>query len=322
MAKVTISIYSIHIENMNYKAGDKDRMVDLNKFSKFGIVSLFRDALIVNLDKYKNLESKEKAFKVDDISDIEIAKDNNISKFNYVQAKIKSGNYGYISEIVDIDSDGEVTHNKSAKEAEVLPFTVKMCVPEGEVTKGILLFQNIGSMGIKTLVVEEFETYIKENVGEGFKLRVNTLSTKEYINRLLKKSNLLKLSLIGYKRTQNRDNRLDKDRGVISYDSCEYILKKPVVPLFKENVERYFNKNIEISNIIEIRDFEYENIKAEIESEGNHRVLNFDKLDRLLIHEDVTKSVLMLDGQISESKLNEKFKDLSFSYLKEMKLID
>ncbi|MCC0782891.1 hypothetical protein IR152_07290 [Clostridioides sp. ES-S-0108-01] len=200
-------------------------------------------------------------------------------------------------------------------------FYFQIAIPLGKAsTRGIILFENISGKGIKTIIQNEINEYIRNDLNLNLGISIKPLATKEYIERLFEKINIKKITFMGFAKDNNNDSALDEDRGVRSFKSSEYTLKSPVIPNIGAKLKKCVNDSKEISKIVEFDDFKYDNIKIDIRNDRNNRTIDLSKLSEVLMYEDITEKVFLLQ-QINESELLKELSSLCYYYLKEMRLI-
>lgn len=108
------------------------------------------------INKYDN-----KLFKIDTNSFI--IEEN--EKFRYTYIDARCGGYGIDADIVNAQNS-KIMHKRKKDEAEIMNFRIFFAVPKGtDVCKGIILFQNIGQYGIKTISTYYLRKFISDKLG-------------------------------------------------------------------------------------------------------------------------------------------------------------
>ena len=128
--------------------------------------------------------------------------------FRLLYAKVFSGIYGSSSEIIDANTK-KVKFSKSSTDIDTRPFYVFVIVPKDSekvtVQKGILLFQNVGQFGIKTITTDYMQTYFSRNLGVTLKCR--TIAPDLFIKKVIRRDNIKKLVMVkNMKSTDRADN--------------------------------------------------------------------------------------------------------------------
>lgn len=291
MKNVTISVMAFNVQNK------KNEMVDLNKIGGVGISRIFFDYMEENKEKFGSIPRKEKVYK-SEISKICDVKDaSGRKKFTFMFGKIKTGNYGLPSEIVDPET-GVVTYVKTDKEAEVLPFYFSMSIPatgDNEPTfKGILIYQMIGVNSMRTAFEASFEKKIK-SIDPNLKLIVGHLAPISYVQKFLDNGLLDKITLTKY---YKYDDPASKVQNGFSWEAKELTIKKPTdfVSKKRDPILRFLKGATNLYSIIEVKDFgfEYDTMKFNFTMGGKSKTINLSNLEMLAITEDITDKVVMV----------------------------
>lgn len=86
-------------------------------------------------------KEEESVFEIEKASIIKACKD---KKYNYIYAKIKTGDYGVESEIIDVDT-GNLAFKKKKTHAEIKPFYFMILIPlqqdKKPIQRGMIIFQ-------------------------------------------------------------------------------------------------------------------------------------------------------------------------------------
>lgn len=199
-----------------------------------------------------------------------------------------AGDYGTSNRLIDV-TNGKTTYRKKQTDASMVPFFFQWYLPSRH-RKGILLSQRIGQSGVRgvltTIVASELEQRFP-----GYKLEVQPLMPEAAIKALLKKSTVHEVRFIqniipsdiadrfnGTKTAQDGELEVvlrPKRKGYLNSGALLDILSG------KKNV----------GELIEVRSFEPDNIKAEISTEGRRRIINFGQLGRLRATFDISGDV-------------------------------
>ena len=136
------------------------------------------------------------------------------SGFRLIYAKVFSGIYGSSSDIIDANSK-QVKFTKSATDIDTRPFYVFVIVPKDSenvtVQKGMLIFQNVGQYGIKTITTEYMQMYFSSNWGITLKCR--TIAPNLFIKKVIRQDNIKKLVMVKNLRSSDRSDNVGLGYG-------------------------------------------------------------------------------------------------------------
>lgn len=235
-------------------------------------------------------------------------------QYNYILATVHSGSYGFPTKIIDSDTKKELMKTTN-KQAPVKDFYVLVIIPKNydkvTVSKGLLLFQNIGQYGVKTITTK----YLREYFSEYFGLTTicGNISPKIFIDNLIKNKAIRKLILI---------------KNFISDDECD---KKG----YGKEIRTLSKLNLRESLISKIKSFasgscytyefekiEYDKIKLEVDTGGRYRTIDLHNIDKLSVIEVIPDEYLLADGTVKKKELFDYFKTLAKEYIDTMNLGD
>lgn len=105
--------------------------------------------------------------------------------YRYLIFTVYAGYYGYASKLVNRKTKSTV-HKKSRDEADVKPFYVVVVIPKDtEISKaqrGLILFQEIGIYGVKTVTTKAMQEFFSKKLGLTF--RTQNLAPDFYLKKL------------------------------------------------------------------------------------------------------------------------------------------
>lgn len=303
MNDLSITACSFHIRKKNKKGiegicqlnnpqfyKDKEKNEEKN-FSNF--MEVFID-FWEKYGEYNNYADEQKMFSFDKSVKIEGEEEN----YTYFMGKINSGSYGIESEITDIETN-KVVYKKKEKDADIKPFYIFLAVPKKndkyEIEKGIIIFQNIGAYGIKTITMK----YLKDYLIKYFNISIysGNICPEIFIERLLRDNKINKL--IGVKNNISNDN---SDNIGIGYGKQEVAYSKLII---KESMkEKLINFSRGKNRIFELEDSKYDQVKVNVEDRsGRVRTINLNNITNLSIIESIPKEI-KLPNRISKSRKN------------------
>lgn len=259
--------------------------------------------------EYNNYIEEQKLFSFD--KSVKIAGEE--ANYMYFMGKINSGAYGIESEITDIETN-EVVYKKKDKDADIKPFYFFLAIPKKndkyEVEKGIIIFQNIGVYGIKTITMN----YLKEYLAEYFNISIysGNICPEVFVERLLKDSKINKLTVV-----KNNISNDTSDNIGIGYGKQEVSYSKLIM---KDSMKEKLINFIKSQNrIFELEDSKYDQVKVNVEdAAGRVRTINLNNINNLSIIESLPKEIRLPNGYPDQEKILEHFKKVTDGYMEKM----
>lgn len=259
--------------------------------------------------EYNNNVEEQKLFSFDQMVKIEGEE----RDYKYFMGKVNSGAYGVESEITDIETN-KVVYKKKGKDADIKPFYFFIAIPKEnekyEVEKGIIIFQNIGVYGIKTITMK----YLKKYLSKYFNTSIysGNICPEIFVERLLKDSRINKLIVI-----KNNISEDTADNIGIGYGKQEVSYSKLTM---KDGIkERLINFTKSRNRIFEIEDVKYDQVKVNVEdASGRIRTINLNNIDNLSVIESLPKEIRMANGYPNQEKMLEHFKKVTDEYMEKM----
>ena len=115
MKRVGITAYGINVRN------EKNRDLELHDIYGISLLEYLEGIAKNTVDEYDKDSISENIFAYNKVDLQKIKNANGQDVYEILYLRIKTGEYGEESEIVDSDT-GEITHTKSVGEADVMPF--------------------------------------------------------------------------------------------------------------------------------------------------------------------------------------------------------
>lgn len=315
MKLVVVTAYGINIKN------EDNKNLELHDIYGNTLLEYFFNIANRTVDEYAKDVALENifAYNVVDFQTIKNANGQDIYEVLYL--RIKTGDYGEESEIVDSDT-GETTHTKSVDEADVMPFGCCILVPCGEYTEGIVLTQSLGRNGITGTIKKKFNQYIKE-LDSQLRVVMNPIMPRQYMERILNNGILKTIRLISFGIPDDDAEKYGIDRGAKRVIQ-ERVIRKPTG--FARNKydrimecirgERTYN------TIIELDDFEIDDLKMEFSFGKRNKTISMRGLDRLVVNEEVTDAVIIENGHPTFASLCDVMREIGEDYLRAKGAID
>lgn len=320
MFNLSLTACSFSIKKLHSRRPDK--VFELNheisgvynerEFSANSVKELFEAFFLSHEELEKDVVKKQTFSCTYDASDCQ-----ETSAFRMIYAQIQSGVYGTSSDILDADTLS-VKLKKSSSDIDVRPFYVFVIIPKDSenlnVQKGMLIFQNIGPYGVKTITTDLMQRYFSENFG--ITLTCKTIAPDLFVRKVIRKDNTKKLVMV---------------KNVCSADIADSALGygKEVREIgdlrFTETLwENLYQKIQWVAggrhNLFEFENNSYDTLKVVVDIGGRNRTIDLHNLDNLSIIEAVPDEIRQADGHPDKEMLIEYFKQVASEYLEEMVL--
>lgn len=311
MSNLSLTACSIWIREKNPNKNNSIKTINLNQkiTGKKKEYNDFFDLLKNFCEKYSKEfvlnDYEQKMFKIE-TEDIKVEEN---EKFKYAYIDINSGGYGVEANIVNTKTN-KVLYTRKREHAETIHFRVFFAVPKGEnVCKGIIIFQNIGQYGIKTITTE----YLKKYINDELNLYTTTgnICPQVFVKKLLDNDGLKKIIY-----TRNNVSNDKADTESMGYGKEERIITGfSNVKKWKEKISGYFNGT---SRIYEFEDIDYSGVKFVTSIYGRIRTININNINNLSIIEGIPDEVSNSFGDIDDEKLKNYFIEVTKEYLEHM----
>ena len=284
MKLVGLTAYGIEIRN------EEHNNFELHNIYGVSLLDHFYGIANAAIDEYNRDRTTENIFAYNDVDFQTVRNDAEQDVYQILYLRIKTGDYGEESEIVNSET-GEITHNKSVEEADVLPFGCCVIVPCGEYTEGIVLVQSLGRNGITGIIKKKFNEYVRQLDGQ-LRAVLNPIVPRGYMERLLTHGVLKSIRLISYGIPDDAADRYGVDRGT-SKVIRERVIRKPI-----GFVHNKYNQIMECvrgerayNSIVELDDFE-----IEFSVGKRDKTISLKGLNQLVVNEDITNLVVIENG--------------------------
>lgn len=240
------------------------------------------------------------------------------NEFRLLYAKVFSGIYGSSSDIIDADTK-KVKFSISSTDIETRPFYVFVIVPKDSenvtVQKGMLIFQNVGQFGIKTVTTDYMQAYFSAHYGITLKCR--TIAPELFIKKVIRRDNIKKFVMVKNTKSSDRADNIGigygkEVREIADLNFSETLWNKMFDKIRWVAGSRY--------NLFEFENKQYDTLKVVVDIGGRSRKIDLHNLDNLSIIEAIPDEIRMADGHPNKDLLIEYFKQVALEYLKEMVL--
>ena len=311
MNNLSLTACSIWIREKNPNKNGSIKIINLNKkiIGKKKEYNDFFELLKEFCEKYSRKlflnDYEQKMFKIE-TENINVEEN---EKFRYTYIDINSGGYGIEANIVNTKTN-KILYTRKKEHAETIHFGVFFAVPKGDDTcKGIIIFQNIGQYGIKTITTE----YLRKFINDELNLYTTTgnICPQVFVKKLLDNDGLMKIIY-----TRNNISNDKSDTDTMGYGKEERIIAGfSNVKKWKEKISGYFNGT---SRVYEFEDINYSGVKFVISIYGRTRTININNINNLSIIEGIPDEVTNSFEDIDDEKLKKHFIEVTKEYLEHM----
>lgn len=311
MNNLSLTARSIWIREKNPGKNNTVNIVNLNKKIKGekkeydDFFELLKDFCQKYSRKFVLNDSEQKMFKVE-TENINIEEN---EKFRYTYIDINSGGYGIEANIVNTKNN-KILYTRKKEHAETIHFRVFFAVPKDDDTcKGIIIFQNIGQYGIKTITTDYFKKFINEELN--LYTTTGNICSQVFVKKLLDNDGLMKII---YTRNNVLNDKADTD--TMGYGKEERIIAGfSNVKKWRKMISGYFNGT---NRVYEFENIDYSGVKFITSIYGRTRTININNINNLSIIEGIPDEVTNSFGDIDDQKLKEHFIKVTKEYLEYM----
>lgn len=312
--KISLVIYGLSVLD------DTDKRQNLNNMiNDISLISAIKAYVEKNKEKYSNNSEKESIFQFEQIESEVICNDKGQEEFEVVYGRVKTGEYGIESELIDI-RNGDI-YKRRVEQADMMPFGFCIAIPKGEITNAVILLQTTGVYGMKLSLQDHLQKCLVE-LNPSFRISFRTIAPKEYVDRYFYQGTLKKIRMIRYEIPRETAERIGMNYGV-KQTKEERIIHKPIG--FMERNKKKFQEwragQRSYTDIVEFDGYEYDDLKLEFYLDGTNKTFNLKNMESLVVNEDITKKVPQSGGHPVFSSLVPIMKKTAKEYLVGMGLL-
>lgn len=288
--------------------------LELHNIMGKSIIQILSEGIAMDINSYSDDRNSERVICFDKNETELFQNDAGQDIYSALFARIKTGEYGLQSEIVD-SRTGLVSHNRTETEADVMPFGFSVCVPAGECDNGIVILQTIGSYGVKLALNKKLNDIVK-SIDDDLRFEMGVVVPRVVLNRFFEHGVLKAIRFIQYEIPADEAERLGLNNNT-NEASKEVIIKKPTG--FLRNKAREFeewrNGRIAYGDIVQIEDFEYDELKLDFKLGKTSKTISLNNIDKLQMTEDITDDVTLEGGHPTFETLKEVMNSTGKEYL-------
>nr|DAT51704.1 MAG TPA: hypothetical protein [Caudoviricetes sp.] len=313
--KIKLIMYGLSVVNGQNKRVLLNHMQNGDKF-----VDVVESYILNKLNNYSTDSKKEILFQFDAVSSEVVCNDLGQEKCRIVYGRVKTGEYGVESDLVDIET--YQVSKRSASQADMMPFGFCIVVPAGKVERAVIVLQTTGVFGMKISLQSELRKCMAEFCPD-YKLLMNPIAPKEYLDKYLEHGILKKIRMIKYEIPEDEAEKIGVNYGVRDTKE-ERIIHKPTgfLERKKQALKECIAGQRSHTDIVEITDFKYDDLKLEFSLEGVNKTFDLGNMDSIVISEDITKKVQMENGNPLYTSLKPQMKNAALPCLRDMGLLD
>ena len=320
MFNLSLTACSFYLKKTNTRRADKIFALNSEiggvhneiEYSFSGAKTLFESFFRTHADMEKD-DHRKQTFSC--LNDSISTYDTSVFKMLYV--KIQSGIYGTSSEIYDADTK-EIKLKKSATDIDVRPFYLFVVIPKDsedlKVQKGMLIFQNVGQFGVKTITAELMQSYFSQQFG--ITIVCKTIAPELFVKKVIRKDNIKKMVMVkNVKSADDADTKMGYGKEVREIGELR----------FSETFWSTIYTKIQWiaggkHNLFEFENQQYDKLKVVVDIGGRERKIDLHNLENLSIIEAIPDEIRMADGHPNKEMLVEYFAKVAAEYLDEMVL--
>lgn len=288
---------------------------ELHDILGFSIIEIIYNAAGIRIDAYDNDAHDEKVFTFNRIVPGTKKNENNQDIYDYLAMRIKTGEYGMETELVDSDT-GDTTYKRCQSEADVMPFGCCMFVPSGKHTRGIFTFQSFGRYGIISVMKKYVDVYLKR-IDPGLRFVMDTIMPREYASKLFDEGILKSIRMIRYGIPDDMADMYGLDRGVEEIIE-ERVIRRPAGFLRNKSdqIRKYINRECKIDEVVVMDNYHIDDLKFEFQNGKRVKTLSLKNIDQLVISEDISEEILLENGHPKFEHLVEKMNEIAEYYMR------
>lgn len=314
MASIGLNVYAFCVFDGAAK------QVDLhNVIQGKDILTIVKEFIAENLVNYVDNHTKESIYKFVDWEIVQVTDKQGNPYFKYLYGRLKTGNYGVETEIVDRRTGG-TTYTQNTQEAQVMPFDFMVILPEGSAMQTVFIMQTQGIYGIKSQLGSGLMHYIKK-LDSTLIGNFGPLYPRTYVEKFLEEGELKKLRLI-----RNFIPKDDADKfGIIPGDRRRASKQELVISSsggFTEKIKDsiracLYGKKV-YSEIVELDGFDYDDLKVELQRGNRNKVVSLKNIEKLVITEDITNEIDIEGGHPLKESIIPVMRETGLEYLEQM----
>lgn len=302
--------YSLSVYRFSIKEAYKERYINITNTNN--LLSLMANKLLTegnrpdeeDLNSQKFPQNGEKAFEIFspspdnyrnvlDFIEVKDVEKNERPFYQYIFFGVKYGEFGSEAEIVKVNDKKKKPRIQAVDEAAMKPYYVMIALPYGEEAKhGIIVYQNTGAYGVKTLLEPALKRSVKV-ISPSYTVGISAVAQYDRVKALLDNFDVQKLKLVEYYKNSSDKTESKYDKRELLYTKVSRVysnfLKEHLKVLAKD-------PKAKVSNIVDLSGFEPDEVSATFEVDnGKPLTVRFSNLDSLRYSEVIPQSEIRVD---------------------------
>ena len=276
MARFSLSCYTVRLRDKR-----TDTYLQLDSFQGN------QDLLLV-FDQY--LQARTLAYSVDSNNQKLLRVLRKDTQSRSTKGIVETGEYGYEAELYDVQSRS-ISYQRTASDAEMMPFYILANLPAHR-DEGVLILQRRSQFGIRTILLNDFIEYFKSSYPT-IQVEINPLVPQQLIDQYLENGRLTKVRFVSFSIPSDVTDAYDGLGHVEESGYVEYIVhagRNRGLPLWGM-VRDALSGRRNVSEMIELRDFDYDKVKVEVELAGSRKTIDLSDIMRLRANYDITSEI-------------------------------
>ena len=227
-----------------------------------------------------------------------------IGSVNYriVSGIVKTGSYGYESEIFNKDQN-TISYLRKKGDAELLPFYFLVGIPSNK-NEGVVILQSFMQFGIKKVFEDTFDKHFKSKNPE-YKIEINNLVPEELLQKLLSRGTVTTINYIRFEQPVDLADAANKEDHNEKPVQTEIVISKNndllsgmIHSLSGKLPYKKGMNDDPLKNLIEITspNFEYDDIKIKVRLNRKYRTIDLYNFNNLRPTIDISDDVKTLSS--------------------------
>ena len=234
-----------------------------------------------------------------------------------VRGTVVTGEYGFETDLYDM-ATGAVVHKRSSSQVELMPFYFLAYLPKHD-DRGILILQRRGVSGIRAVFFNDFIRFFGESFPE-IRVEVNTLVPKSSIDQFLQDGRIVEARFISHRIPSDVIDVYEDTDGPQEEDgTVEYVIKarrnRRIAGRLASGVRAVYSGDQRVNEMMELKDFEYDNVKVRFELNKKYRTFDLSDFMKLRVSYEITDRVNL--GQDGHPEFNS-IDSLAVEYLEDL----
>lgn len=239
-------------------------------------------------------------------------------KYRCLTFKITSGHYGNTGKIKDIDTT-EIKYQYKSNESVTKDFYMFVVIPKDNPTvhinKGMIIFQNIGNFGAKTITTQ----FMRQFFAKTYNITIvcSTIAPSLYIQKVLAKQNVTQMIMIRNHKSDLSEDNYDYGYGTESRVISDIRFSDSVWHKIQDQIIDFAYGR---TTMFEFQDQDYDKLKMQIRFGDGYRTIDLHNIEKLSIIESIPNNIKNSDGNADIDKLIKYIEKVILDYMKEMVL--